>query len=115
MTIAIFVDDLLLFEPDFAEIGQLNKHHSDGFCIGDMRAISWYLGIEVIRDRANWTLVIDQTAYIDRMLKDLGMEKCNSAKVPMDSGTEMVKNLYKGEDYEAMKEQIQGYQHFSSP
>ena len=44
------------------------------------------------------------------MLEDLGMEKCKSAKVPMDSGTEMVKNRYTGGDYEATKEEIQGYQ-----
>ena len=46
------------------------------------------------------------------MLKNLGMEKCKSAKVPMDSGTEMVKNRYMGEDYEATKEEIQGYQSY---
>ena len=108
--IAIYVDDLLLLGPDLAKIGQLKKQLSDRFCMRDMGAISWYLGMEVTRDRANRTFFIDQTAFIDRMLKDLGMEKCKSAKVPMDSGTEMVKNRYMGEDYEATKEEIQGYQ-----
>ena len=102
--IAIYVDDLFLLGPDLAKIGQLKKQLSDRFRMRDVGAISWYLGIEVTRDRANRTL------FIDRMLEDLGMEKCKSAKVPMDSGTEMVKNRYMGEDYEATKEEIQGYQ-----
>ncbi len=108
--IAIYVDNLLLFGPDFAKMGQLKKQLSDRFRMRDVGAISWYLGMEVTRDRANQTLFIDQTAFIDRMLEDLGMEKCKSAKVPMDSGTEIVKNRYMGEDYEATKEGIQGYQ-----
>ncbi len=48
------------------------------------------------------------------MLEDLGMKKCKSAKVPMDSKTEMVKNRYKSEDNKAKKEVIKGYQSFVS-
>ncbi len=66
--------------------------------------------MKVTRDRANQALFIDQTDFIDRMLKKLGMEKCKLAKIPMDSGTELVKNRYMGEDYKATKEEIQGYQ-----
>ncbi len=96
----------------------------------DMGAISWYLGMEFTRDRAHQTLFIDQTAFIDQMLKDqanrtffidqtafidrmleeLGMQKCKSAKVPMDSENEIVKNRYKGVDYKVTKEEIQGYE-----
>ncbi len=108
--IAIYVDDLPLLGPDLAKIGQLKKQLSDRFRMRDMGAISWYLGMEVSRDRANRTLFIDQTAFIDRMLEDLGIEKCKSAKVPIDFGTEMVKYRYIGEDYEATKGEIQGYQ-----
>ncbi len=40
------------------------------------------------------------------MLEDLGIEKCKSAKIPMDSGTKIVKNWYMSEDYKATKEEI---------
>ncbi len=108
--IAIYVDNLLFLGPDFAKIGQLKKQLSDRFCMRDIGVISWYLSIEVTRNRANWTFFIDQTVFIDRMLEDLGMEKCKSAKVLMDSGTKMAKNRYKDKDYKATKEEIQGYQ-----
>ena len=38
------------------------------------------------------------------------MKDCKSAKVPMDSGIELVKDVYQGKAYQATKEQIQGYQ-----
>ncbi len=104
------MDNLPILGPDLAKIGQLKKQLSDKFRMRDVGAISWYLGIAAIGDRANRTLFIDQTAFIDPILGDLGMKKCKSAKVPMDSVTEMVKNWYMGEDYEATKEEIQGYQ-----
>ena len=100
------MDDLLFFGPDLAKLSPLKKQLSDRFCIRDIGAISWYLGMEANRDRANQTLFIDQTAFIDRMLKDLWMKKYKSAKVPIDSGTKIVKSRYKSEDYKAAKKYI---------
>ncbi len=104
------MDDLLFLGLDLAKIGQLKKQLSDRFCMRDMGAISWYLGMEITGDRAHRTFFIDQTAFIDRMLEDLEIEKCKSAKVPMDSGTEIVKNQYMVKDYEATKKEIHRYQ-----
>ncbi len=101
--IAIHVDDFFLLGFDLAEIGRLKKQPSDRFRMRNIRAISWYLGTEVTRDQAHQTLFIDHTAFIDQMLEGLMMEKCKSAKVPMDSGTKMVKSEYKSEDYKAEK------------
>ena len=108
--IAIFVDDLLLLGPYLAEISNLKKQLGDRFRMRDMGPISWYLGMEVIRDRPNRTLYINQSAFTQRMLEDLEMEDCKSAKVPMDSGIELVKDVYQGQEYRATKEQVQGYQ-----
>ena len=61
--IAIFVDDLLLLGPYLAEISNLKKQLGNRFCMRDMGPISWYLGMEVIRDRPNRTLYINQSAF----------------------------------------------------
>ena len=92
--IAIFVDDLLLLDPYLTEISNLEKELGDRFRMRDMGPISWYLSMEVIRDQPNRTLYINQSAFTQRMLEDLEMEDCKSAKVPMDSGIEMVKDVY---------------------
>ncbi len=92
------MDYLPLLGPDFAKIYQLKKQLSDRFCMRDIGAISWYLGIKVTRDQANQTLFIDQSAFINRMLEDLQIENCKSAKIPIDFGIKIVKNWYISED-----------------
>jgi hypothetical protein len=46
--------------------------------------ISWLLGLEIIRDRANRGISINQTSYIDSVLQDFNMEACKPAAVPLD-------------------------------
>lgn len=109
------MDDLLLLSPYLAEISNLKKQLGDRFCMRDMGPISWYLGMEVIRDRPNRTLYINQSAFTQRMLENLTIEYCKSAKVPMDSGIVLVKDVYQGQAYQATQEQIQGYQSLVGP
>ena len=101
---------LVVLGPTLLKLVSSRKSSVIGFVWEILEKIPWYLGIEIIRDWANWILFIDQTAFIDRMFEDLRMEKCRSAKVPIDFGTGMVKNRYMGEDYEATKKEIQEYQ-----
>ncbi len=108
--IAIFVDELLLLGSYLAEISNLKKQLGDRYCIRDMGPISWYLGVQIIRDRPNRTLYINQSAFTQRMLEDLKMENCKSAKVPMDSGIWLVKDVYQGQEYLATKKLVQRYQ-----
>ncbi len=115
MRIAISMDGFPLLGPDLAKIRQPQKRLSDKFLMRNRKAISWYLGIEITRDRANRTLFIDQTAFIDRMFDDLRMEKCKLAKLPTDTGTEMVKNRYMNEDYKATKKRSRGISHLLAP
>ena len=63
--------------------------------------------MEVIKDRPNRTLYINYSAFSKRMLENLKMEDCKSAKVPMDSGIKLVKTVYQEQEYQATKEQIQ--------
>ncbi len=93
-----------------AEISISKKQLGNRFRMRDMEPISWYLKMEVIRDRPNQTLHTNQSAFTQRMLEELEIEDCKSAKVPMDSGIELVKDVYQRQEYQATKEQIQVYQ-----
>ena len=108
--IAIFVDDLLLLGFYLIEISNLKKQLGNRFCIRDIGPISWYLDMEIIRDRPNRTFYINQSAFTQKMLEDLEIEDCKSAKVSMDSEIELVKDVYQGQVYHATKEQIEEYQ-----
>ncbi len=93
--IAIYVNDFLLLDLELEEIDQLKKRFTDRFYIKNMKAISWYLGIKITKDGVNKILLIDQTTFINQIIKNLGIEECKSTKIPMDFGTKMVKSQYK--------------------
>ena len=66
--------------------------------------ISWYLGMEVIRDWPNQTLYINLSVFTTRIFKDLEIEDCKSTKVLIDSEIKLVKNMYQKQEYQATKE-----------
>ncbi len=112
--IAIFVDDLLLLGPYLEEMSNLKETFGDRFRIRDIEPISWYLGMEVIRDQPNRTLYINQSAFTKRMLEELEIENCKSTKLAIDSGIELVKDVYQGQKYRATREQVQRYHYLSA-
>ena len=101
--IAILVDDLLLLGPYLAEISNLKKQLGNRFRMRDMGPISWYLGMEVMRDWPNRTLYINQSAFTQRMLEDLEIDDCKSAKVPINLGIELLKIYTKNKNIRLQK------------
>ena len=63
---------------------QVKESLSKEFEMTDLGEISHYLGIQIIRDRQNRTIHVNQTAYIDKILKKFGMENCVAVSTPMD-------------------------------
>mmetsp|Transcript_26594 Transcript_26594/g.68908 ORF Transcript_26594/g.68908 Transcript_26594/m.68908 type:complete len:133 (+) Transcript_26594:79-477(+) len=74
--IGLYVDDLPLA---CKELGRRFK-------VSDMVELKWLLGMRITRDRPNRTLTIDQSEYIGDILREFGMEACNTAGIPMDVG-----------------------------
>ena len=57
--------------------------------MSDLGPISYYLGLKVTRDQVNKTLTLGQTAYVDKVLEDLGMANSHAVKVPMNPGCKL--------------------------
>ena len=106
MIVGIYVDDLLLLARTLDLITELKEMLAQRFRLKDLGEVSFYLGMQVIRDRENRAIYINQTAYINKVLKDLGMEDCRPVKTPMDEGVQ----LHQAEDgYKATAEDQEGY------
>ena len=84
--LTIYVNDLLLFGANEAQINVLKKELSSRFRMTDLEDVSHYLGMEVRRDREKGTLTLLQTAYLKVVLERFGMSGCNPSSTPMDSG-----------------------------
>jgi hypothetical protein len=74
----------------------------------DLGPVNYYLGMTVTRDRPNRTLRLGQHAYLTKVLRDFGMEDCNSAATPMDANGSNLVSAPK--DYIAPAFEVKEYQ-----
>ena len=62
------------------ETKQLLFSHFD---IKDLREASYFLGIQILRDRPSSVLRLSQHTYIESILKMFNMQSCSSGKAPI--------------------------------
>jgi len=112
--IAIYVNDLLILESNIFDIKALKLQFAKRFQMKDLDSIKWYLEMHITRDKAKWTLWINQSIYIKRVIKLLSMSDCSSTKTSMHYRCQLKKNVYwkfkKWVEYQAISEEIESYQ-----
>ena len=84
MIICIFVDDLLIAYhiQDKHEWENIKKQFMNKFKMKDMGACEWILGMQVVRDRTQHTLHLNQHQYLENVLKQFNMHQSTSASTP---------------------------------
>ena len=85
MYIAVYVDDLLIIGPSIAEIKKIKRSLRNRFLMTDLGPCSYYLGMSVERDRQNRILRLSQEAYIEKVIRQFGMEDCKTISTPMET------------------------------
>lgn len=73
--------------------------------MSDFGPISYFLGMEVIRDCKNKLITLSQRGYILNSLKRFGIEDCKAVDTPMVNGSRLVKE----EDNKASIGEITAY------
>ena len=77
----LYVDDILIFSPKKRlDVKQslMNKYK-----MTDLGPAQLFLGIQIVRNRAEKTIFLHQTRYIDTVLKRFGMEDVNDVYTPL--------------------------------
>jgi len=112
--IVIYVNDLLILELNIFDIQALKLQFAERFQMKDLDSIEWYLEMHITRNRAEWTLWINQSIYIKRVIKLLSMSNCSSTKTSMHHRCQLKKNVYwkskKWVEYQVISEEIESYQ-----
>jgi len=112
--IAIYVNNLLILESNIFNIKALKLQFAECFQMKDLDSIEWYLEMHITCDKAEWTLWINQSIYIKRVIKLLSMSDCSSTKTLMHYRYQLKKNVYwkfkKWVEYQAISEEIKNYQ-----
>ena len=84
--IALYVDDLLIASSRTSELLAIKRRLTQQYEMEDMGEATFILGIDIRRDRANRTISIGQSAYINTLLARHGMTDCNPSTTPMEAG-----------------------------
>jgi hypothetical protein len=105
--VAVYVDDLLLAGSDQKDIVTLKNSLSLRFKMTDLGPCSFYLGLEVIRDKLAKTLYLSQRVYLEQVLNTFGLFDVNPVASPMDPGLELVKS---DPDHEVNSQVVRRYQ-----
>jgi hypothetical protein len=77
------VDDILLASSDVHLLLETKGFLSSHFDIKDLSEASYVSGIEIHRDRRNGVLELLQKSYIEKVLKNFNMHKCNPTLAPI--------------------------------
>lgn len=104
--IAIYVDDIILMSNNLTHLQDLKRSLRDAFTMKDLGEISSYLGIGIKRDRKNRCLTLNQTKYIEDILKKYGIENCRPLSTPIDVNSKLTKDMCPEiqEDIDEMKD-----------
>jgi hypothetical protein len=77
---------MLLIGNIMDTIKEVKKHLSSKFDMKDLGVTNFILIMEIKRDRATRNLWLNQTKYIEIVLKCFNMQDCKSVKVPIPVG-----------------------------
>lgn len=81
--ICLYVDDLLIAGSSSTEVQTVSRILQEEFQMSKSETLKEFLGIHI--EKTENEMRLDQTAYIEKMLKRFGMEDANPSDTPMDA------------------------------
>ena len=97
--IITFVDDCIIIGPNKKNIRALKAQLRLKYAIKDRGPASYFLSVEILRDRANKLFYLSQRNYISEVLKHFNFNDSESIKVPLQPG--LIKDV--NNDFTALK------------
>ena len=92
---AVHVDDFLSIASCKEENERFKDQMRSVWTISDLGAVRFVVGIAVAWDRPNRTVMLSQTALIDKIVAQFGQKGASPASVPMDPGLKLRRADYK--------------------
>ena len=81
--IITFVDDYIIIGLNKKNIRALKAQLGLKYVIENQRPASYFLGVEILKDRVNKLLYLNQRNYISEVLKHFNFNNSKSIKVPL--------------------------------
>ena len=81
--ILLYVDDMLIASNDRDELSEIKIRLSNTFEMKDLGEPTSFLGISIVRNHNEKSLVIHQANYIENILERFNMQDCKPQSTPM--------------------------------
>ncbi len=89
--IVIYVNDLIFTKFNFAIIFWLKNVLNDRFKMRDLNSCIYYFNMIIFRNRRFRQLILNQSFYIEQMLRDHEMWNCKSLIISMNVSCRLIK------------------------
>ncbi|GKF78588.1 retrotransposon protein, putative, ty1-copia subclass, partial [Tanacetum coccineum] len=81
----LYVDDILIMGNNIPRLKEVKDYLGKCFSMKDLGEAAYILGIKIYRDRSLRLIRLNQSAYIDKILKKFNEEKAYMKKEPYAS------------------------------
>ena len=81
--IALYVDDLMVLLNDVELLNQKKDELKSTFKMKDLGPIHWFLGLEIMRDRARCLISVSQTRYVLDVVECFGFTNVRPISTPI--------------------------------
>jgi hypothetical protein len=95
--IILYIDDITILSDSLNNIKSVKSALFKRYEMTDLGEISFYLGVNIKRDRSNKRLEIDQSRYVDEIVNRFGLSDANPVCTPLPSGTDVHFEKYTGQ------------------
>ena len=82
--VAVYVDDLIILAENDDEMKSIKADLTKKFKMKDMGELHYCLGINILQDKKNKQIVLNQRQYIEKIIKKFGQEDAKTVCTPAD-------------------------------
>ncbi|KAI3438358.1 hypothetical protein D9Q98_000796 [Chlorella vulgaris] len=87
-----YVDDILIFASDLGELQRIKQQLMRAFDARDLGEAAYFLGMDIIRDRARCTIKLAQTRLTADLLAKHSMTAVRTASTPLSTAIKLTKD-----------------------
>ncbi|KAK2067677.1 hypothetical protein P8C59_001391 [Phyllachora maydis] len=84
--IVTYIDDCLFIGPDIGYITDLKKRLNKVYAIEDLGPAAYFLGVQIIRDRPNRRLWLNQSQYVEEAVSRFNLADSKPISIPLQPG-----------------------------
>ena len=90
---ATVVDDFLIVAKNRAIMKEIKHRLAKYWTITDKGPVKWMLNVRIRRDRPAGILKIEQSAYVEKKLREFGIDHLPHKTLPMNPRTKLSKSM----------------------